>query len=229
MPSINRRWSGDDYARAARVLDMRTLDGWSQLPRIGRDSDALFARLVTDQNLGFYRNSKEPQALRINQATAALDAVGKILQLYVRAFDEQVDCGRELLDMLDLTLRLSEATLSCMDEMVLDLDLGDPQYPARIFGTDQLRKNLAEQATGAVELLASVPSGRYREKDLLRFARELTLTLPSLVTRLPINTQEELYDHLQRQAAGAHGAYQRALKTLSQAVGRQVLGAPKPK
>ncbi|MBM4043452.1 MAG: hypothetical protein FJ290_33615, partial [Planctomycetes bacterium] len=112
LPAHDRPWSGADMARAANVLSALAAKNPGQLPRYrGERSGAVFARIIADDNLEFFRNRSLPLEARMPDALVYMERSNAIGKLYVAAFGKRAVTGSEVVELSGALLRFSVVML----------------------------------------------------------------------------------------------------------------------
>ena len=196
LPSHDRDWVGNDMKIAADALAAIAKKDRTQLPRSeSKTSGKVFARIISNDNLEMFKNKSVPVQQRLGSCVTHMDANRLILTTYLDAFQNRAVSDRDMLDVLESTLRVSAVIMDIADEFLPLLDENDPSYPARMKGLDQMKRGLSTVASGAIVTLTE--SNSYRPKELKRFAGKLKDTLPRLFKILTKDTHEEFSLRLQ--------------------------------
>lgn len=195
IPSHDRRWVGQDMAAAASKLRSLAAQSPAKLPRAGSSrSGPVFDRIVSADNLKFFRSRSLPLSARFPDAITYAESQTAILKTYLAARESNAVTGRELVELMGAQLRLAGVMLELVDEFVPTLSKDDPKYPVRMAGLDQMRQGLAGAVAGSVITLTE---SQFYDVDsrtkLMAYCRE---TFPSIVPKLTVPSQQEVVQRL---------------------------------
>ncbi len=154
----------------------------------------MFARIVSADNLNFFRSRSLPLASRFPQGIDYFDSLNAILKVYLSARVANKVTGDDLIELMGAELRAAQVELELVDEFVPTLSKDDPKYPVRMAGLDKMRRGLAGLLSGAITTLTEVQAyGVGTRANLLGYCRE---TFPSIVPKLTAASQQEMLRRL---------------------------------
>jgi len=119
IPSYDRTWTGQDMTKAAGVLKALADRAPQQLPRFGsKKSDAMFARIVSRENLTFFRSRSFPLAARFPPAIEYIESFNGILKSYLFAKAAGKIADDELVELMGAELHVIWVELDLVDEFL---------------------------------------------------------------------------------------------------------------
>jgi hypothetical protein len=190
MPAHDRRWWGSDMARGADVLAKLAQKNAGHLPRYqSKRSGAAFARLTADENLIAYRDRSTPLEQRFPAALQHMQSSGKLLLVYLPAFQQHNVGGDELVELMGGMLRSSVVIIQLVNEVLPTLDKDDPTYPVRMEGLKAMRSGMASVVAGNLQTLTE--SRDYRTSELKRLIGYMCDTFPALLPEIPAGSRAE--------------------------------------
>jgi hypothetical protein len=196
VPALDRPWSGEDMAKAARVLTALSGKDPGNLPRFRSErSGAVFARLTSTENLEAFRNRKVPIETRFPQAIGYGEPLNAILKLYLSAFLKNAIGDSEIVELLGAQLRIMVMAMELVDEFIPTLDKNDPKFKVRMQGLEKMKQGLAMMAAGGLLTLTEVDS--YRSGERARLVGYMKETFPAIVPRLLPDARAETLARLE--------------------------------
>lgn len=185
LPANDRPWVGADYRQTASVLKTLMETDPTLLPRYkSPSSGAMFARIVSPENFGRFRNEAFSRQTRIAEASDILGGVSRILLVYnsatdqTRVFDsEEVELSRFLLEISRDFMQLTDARNGLSGDM-----------PA--MDRQQMSQGLASIMSGCLRMLKE--KNFFRPSELVRLADTEEVIFPQIFSYLPPGTQLEL-------------------------------------
>jgi len=191
LPSYDRPWVGQDLTVVAAKLKALAADNPQQLPRRGSDkSGAVFARLVADDNLAFFRNRSLPLSSRFPDGLAYFQSQNEILKSYAGALDRGKVSGDDVIDLLAAELSTVQAVLELVDEFMPTIPKDDGKYEVRMHGLQTMRQGLATMVSGV--LTALTESQVYGVETRLRLLARCLDTFPHIIPKLTKPSQAEV-------------------------------------
>jgi len=199
LPAYDRRWNGEDMARAANVLAAVVRKDATHLPRYrSGNSGTAFHRLTAGDNLDFYRDRSLPLAQRFPDALAYMEATNQVAKLYLTACMQRTASGGELVELLGAQLRMTVVMLDLVNEFVPTLDQNDPSYSVRMNGIATMRSGAATMVAGNLQSLTE--SSNFRAEELKRLIGYLQATLPKILPELSSASRSEIQVRLRSYA-----------------------------
>jgi len=190
VPEADRGWSGSDMGRAAEALLLLARGDAHRLPRYeSPSSGALFARLMADENLDFFRNPSIPLDQRMPEGMAYMHSLNTIMKLYLEACNKGAVGSVELAELVGAQLGLLVVMVQMADEFVSMSDKNDPIYGIRIQGLGQFRGLLATAVAGTLQTLTE--RSTYDAAALKRLLRRMQETFPDILPQLPDASRKE--------------------------------------
>lgn len=197
MPSPDHVWSSGEMAKAASVLAAITAESAICLPRFeSTRSGAIFARIVSPENLSPILDEKIPLASRRANALKYYLASSRFYDIYFDAYAKHAVTGRELVEMMGLEFRALGATIKLANEFIQTLNKKDPMYQARIAAHEKAKRSGAALVMEGLSLFDKVYQLRDSEKArLVECAEEI---LPSLLLRLAPESRSKILERLEK-------------------------------
>ncbi|MCZ7646860.1 MAG: hypothetical protein M5U26_16485 [Planctomycetota bacterium] len=217
LPPLDRPWTGADMDKAQQVLrDLAAKDD-QQLPRIESPrSQAVFKRMVSDENLAPFRDANVALDQRLPGVSDFMLKFNGLLMLYYGPLSQQRGYQREILELLAYVLKVANQASSVVDEFLPSLDKNDPTYLARMAGFNRMKAGMTQILDGAVTTLTE--TNVYSKPDLARYARQIKESLPRLAPSIGPEVAQSLPGRIQRIAeAEADPDYKAALEALRSA------------
>jgi hypothetical protein len=184
LPAYDRDWSGEDMARAKKILGTVAQKGYQQLPRYkSTRSERVFSRLTSPANLVFYKSRDLPVSTRMVEANKYFEANNGILKVYFAGFLKDEVGDGEIIELLEMQLRTSVVLLELIDEFIPTLNKDDPSYQVRMQGLERVKKGLAGLIAANLQTLTEREN--YRKSELVRLVGYMKETFPVLVPQLP--------------------------------------------
>jgi hypothetical protein len=197
LPAHDREWSGDDMAKAEKVLTLLTQKGYRQLPRYKSErSGEMFARLTSSQNLRLFKNRTLPLDARFPQALRYYQASNQVSKLYLSGFLKKDVRDSELVEIMGSMFRSTVVIFDLVDEFLPTIKKDDPTYQVRMQGLDRMKGGLASIVAGG--LLTLTEKEFYRRSELVRLVAYMQETFPRIVPRLPPGSRTETLLRLEK-------------------------------
>jgi hypothetical protein len=194
LPAYDRPWVGQDLTVVAPKLKALAAGEPQQLPRRGSDkSGAVFARLVADDNLSFFRNRSLPLSSRMSESVAYFQSQNDILKTYAGALDRGKVSGDDVIDLLAAELSTVQVVLELVDEFLPTVPR-DEKYEARMHGLQTMRQGLATMVSGV--LTSFTETQVYGVDARSRLLGRCIETFPHIVPRLTKPSQAEVKHRL---------------------------------
>lgn len=196
MPSIEKRWSSSEVARATKVLSDVAARDAAQLPRYDSpQSGRVFARMTSEQNLEQLRNKLFPVPVRIGFALQFLHSATTLSKLYASAALQQKTGSEETAELLGFTLRTGVVLKELSKEAASKFDATDPK------SADNL-KSMKQMTSGLGPVLQAMFARAMESRTLSPDARKRMLTsidetLPDLIPVLSPEVRTQMLKHLQ--------------------------------
>ena len=190
LTAPDRPWMGGEFADIAMIIGKLAEHDATQLPRFqSSTSGQIFARLVSKQNLDFYRNASMPLQQRIQDIIAHTQGLNTVLWRYVTISTQRSGLEGEIVELAGAMMHVSVIMQELTDELLPQLDPTDPTYPTRMQGLERLKNGFAITFAGALQMLEE--TDRYEIKDLQRLLGHLQATLPEITPHLNEGSQLE--------------------------------------
>jgi hypothetical protein len=190
VPAHDRPWSGDDLARAARVLSELAQEHPEQLPRYKSEySGATFARITSPQNLELLKNRTLPIEARFPQGNAYLGASNQFLKLYLAPFLKRTIRDTDLVEIMGALLRLAAILPALTDEFLHTILKDDPTYAVRMGGLKKMKEGLGNVVMGGLQTLTE--KEYYASSERIRLIGYMKETFPTIVPFLLPGTRAE--------------------------------------
>lgn len=195
IPASDRTWMGEDMKTAAEVLVSLAAEHPEQLPRFESSrSGAVFARIISADNLKLFREQQLPLESRFPDGLAYMQSHGSILSTYLKVFLKHQCSENEMMELMGSNLRGFHMILDLVDEFWPTLSKDDPSYPARVRGMEQMRSGLGNVVNGSITTLTEDQTYSLAVRlKLLKTCRE---EFPAIVTRLGHSSQVEVQQRL---------------------------------
>ena len=195
IPATDRTWMGEDMKAAADTLVSLAAQHPEQLPRFESPrSGAVFSRIISAENLGFFREQKLPLESRFPGGVAYLQSHSSILGTYLKAFLKHQCSENEMMELMGSNLRACHMMLDLVDEFWPTLSRDDPSYPVRVRGLEQMRSGLANVVVGSMTALTEEQTYSLAVRlKLLKYCRE---EFPTIVPKLGHSSQAEVQQKL---------------------------------
>ncbi len=191
MPSPDRVWSGGDMMDAAKCLQKLTTDGYERLPRYDASpSVAVFARMVSPENLSMFSGKRMPVQLRMPLANTYMQGLIGLTKIYAVPYMKYGNLHEEMTAFSAAGLRMAVVTCEVTDEFVASLDKNDPAYSTRVAGRGRMINGLANMVLGNVQFLAELPFPAAGARD--RLVGCMIETFPALLPHLPEGTRTDV-------------------------------------
>jgi hypothetical protein len=196
IPSIEKRWSSSDLARAAKVLSDVAARDAAQLPRYGSpQSGNVFARMTSEQNLEQLQNKLFPVPVRIGFALQFLHSATTLSKLYASAALQKKTDSEESAELLGFTLRTGVELKELSKEAASRFDATDPKSADN-------QKNMKQMTSGLGPVLQAMFARAMESRTLSPEARTRMLTsidetLPTLMPVLSPEVRTQLQKQLQ--------------------------------
>ena len=206
--NIDKPWTADDYASAAKVLENVTVEHRERLPRFrGERSGAVFAKLLVDP--------PEDAAAAIDKRFIAhstrSEALGAIARLYL---PNQLDTPpREWIELMGASLREAAMLASEADAFIASFGADDPKRAARLEGLARMNLGYGSMLLGGLLVADQL---RLPEDDRVAMLQHVTAALPVLFPRTAADTQQQIRDVLAKQVAGFPAGRLRAAAVAAQ-------------
>jgi hypothetical protein len=185
LPPLNRPWSSQDMAAAAKVLDEIAANDLLALPRCDSEqSKMVFARITSLQNLDYFRDKSVDGPTRFTQLRDFQQAAGKIEELYIGAINvDRWDFAQEVVEFSRNRFHQDVIILGLIDEVE---KAGGQFNPGAV---DDIKRKMASNVVACLRALKSkqVYSTTARTK-LVQYMAE---TYPLIVSRLSSPRQTE--------------------------------------
>lgn len=197
LPAADRDWTGEDYAQAATVLKSLATNDATQLPRYASPtSGAVFARIVSLDNLKLYRSKTLADPQRVTTAGTLLQNFSQMMVIYGSVSNPKHAFDSELVELFRYTLEVCRDIMPLVEAQAESIPLNDPDRETRLKGREQVREGVASIVSGC--LRAITDKANYRASELVRLADTLEQTLPGIIPFLPPSVQQELPIRIQR-------------------------------
>lgn len=181
----------DDMKNVADILHAMQAEQPNQLPRFeSAKSGALFARIISPDNLIFFRHQSLPLESRFPLGIAFMQAQSSILKTYLSAFLKNQCSGHELIELMGSQLRICHMMLDLVDEFWPTLSPDDPTYPVRVKGLEKMKSGLAGVIMGSITTLTEDQS--YSLDIRLKMLKYCRQEFPSVVPRLASGSLAEV-------------------------------------
>lgn len=189
VPPCDGPWSGEEMWSAVDALQKLSAKSPIYLPRCESErSGQVFARLVSRDNLDFFRDPARDLEERSLEAIDHLEAGSKIMLLYSNAFKRRVVSGRDLVECLGNQLRMAALLMSMCDESLAMLDMSDANTAGGIEALRDFQASLGEILGGALYMFTK--SGAFRRSELKQLLGHITEATPQILPSLPAEIQE---------------------------------------
>lgn len=200
MPAHDREWAARDMAAAVSTLKVLASQSPEQLPRFGSaKSGAVFARIVTADNLKFCQSRSLPLEARFPQALEYSISQNEILKIYLSARVADKVTGNEIVELMGAQLRGVQVQLRLLDEYLPTLSREDPKYAVRMAGHVQMRQGFATMVSSVIVMLTE--TNVYDAAMRSRLLEHSRATFPDIVARLAEPSQQEILKRLDELAA----------------------------
>lgn len=194
VPAPDREWVGRDYldfAAAIKSTEMTTL------PTLGDAAGReVLERATNPQNFSFFRNKLIPIPQRLQSGLDLFQGLNALLMAYANAANQGQKISRELVLLMNMTLRTSVVSLDLIDEFMAGLPTDDPLKEQRAAGLQQVRNGLTNVFGGAETSLSERKF--YSASDLSLLLATMAETLPRFISILSPNSIVELRRKLER-------------------------------
>lgn len=191
VPASDRTWMGDDMKHAAEAL--RTLEAThpDQLPRFeSTRSGAVFARIVSTDNLKFFRHNSLPLDSRFPPAIAFMQSHNLIVVTYLDAFLKRGCPGDELIELMGSQLRICRMMFDLTDEFWPTISVDDPSYAVRRKGLETMKSGLANVIMGSITTVTE--DQNYSLPLRLKMLEYCRQEFPGIVPKLAAGSQTEV-------------------------------------
>ncbi|WP_166831012.1 hypothetical protein [Thalassoroseus pseudoceratinae] len=190
LPAPDREWIGSEFTGIAAIIGQLAQRDATQLPRYqSPKSGDVFARLVSTENLEFYRNSQVPMQQRMPASLAHTQGLNTVFWNYLSLSAQQSGLSGEIVELAGAQMQLSLVIRELATELLPQLDPNDPTYPVRMEGYNRMKKGFAMTFTGCLQMLSE--TDRYEMKDLKRLLTHVQATLPQMMPHLSEGSQLE--------------------------------------
>ncbi|MFO1522251.1 MAG: hypothetical protein U1G05_09480 [Kiritimatiellia bacterium] len=188
LPSTDRPWAGDDYARAAAVLKLLAASDITQLPRVHSvASSNVFSRFVAQENIALAITPSITSQQHIPALLALTQGVSQLAGVYASASQGSQVFDAELVDFLRYLLDVTAKIVPVVEEFLNSVSPDDPSLTARRKGQEQMKQGMASVVSGCLTTLTEHSS--YRTAELLRLSNAMEQTLPVICPFLPQGTK----------------------------------------
>lgn len=200
LPPADPVWAPQDYHRAVKVLEELANEDASLLPRFASpQSGAVFARLVSADNLQALRAAKLSPNEQMGLATELFPALGKLMTLYATKSRPEAVFDREVTELMALLLAASHEMMVIGDNFMKTVPADDPRLEARLAGRAKLQGGIGTIVQGCVVTLSE--RAFYRPAARAQLAAALAAELPRLYPYLLPAARQELPGQLEQAAS----------------------------
>lgn len=191
---IDKPWTPDDYAAAAKVLEKVTAGHRERLPRFrGKKSGAIFAKLLVD----LPDDLAQPIDRRFIAHFTRGEALNALAKLYL---PNQLDTPpREWIELMGASLREAAVLATDADAFVASFGADDPKRANRLEGLEKMKAGNGSMLLGGLLVADQL---RLSEDDRVAMLQHVTAGLPVLFPRAPVETQQQIRNVLAKQVAG---------------------------
>jgi hypothetical protein len=191
IPPTDRNWTPKDYEQAEAALKKLGAEDSTTLPRYQSPaSGAVFARIVSRENLRALRVGGQDLGQRMDATGNLIEKVSRVLLVYATASSGGTVLDAELIELIRFTLEISSDLNRLAEAYSRLLPADDPNREARMKGREEVRQGLSKIVNGSLVTLGE--RGGYRVLERLRLAETLEKTLPGLLPYLPRGAAAEL-------------------------------------
>ena len=191
LPAPDRGWTGDEYTRAADVIEKVAAGDAGRLPRLGSPkSGGVFSRIVNPANLDITQTQVVDPRLNLQLEGGIAIGLTKVLGVYLMAFQKGARLDDELAEVMSFTVYVSRRLIVDGEAFYSTLPKDDPDMAVRSEGRRKMKDGIAEVVSGTLTDVGNAAGLTPRAR--LRLARSLEENVPPVRRFLPAGMQQEL-------------------------------------
>lgn len=195
VPALSREWSGEEYAKAAKVI----ASGEVPLPMLTDETGRAFLdRLTATENFSLCRDKNLPFGTRLDNYLKLLNGANTILAQYLAAANKGGDVHAECTWMMVYLLRTAAAGTEIMEEFIPTVPK-DEKYAVRMDGLKKMRSGLTTIFAGAETSLSERTF--FQDQDLSQLLSAMVETLPTFKKSFARDYELELRHKLEADKA----------------------------
>lgn len=218
MPFPDRMWTPEDYSQAVRVLKLIVEKDARELPRYeSQNSGKLFARISSRDNLAAMLNKNLPLNTRFPLVDGYFEGVKQTMIVYFEPSSRGIIFDVEIIEVLGLTLKLAQETVSMANEFMASIPKDDPKLSVRQEGLARMKDGLVTTFDGAIISLGE--TNAYQAQARIRLCGYLQETLPPILREFPKSVQTEIPLRIKRmEESESNNQVKKALGNLIKAI-----------